>query len=313
MLFRSKEIEAGNLTQTELQARFRVSAEAVEYLTRKMDQEKAAAKKSAEAHEEAARKLQAHADAVKQLQAQMFGGDAIAQSRLYVEVLGGISNLTRMSKDEQAALNTTMGEAIESYKRAGQVAPQAMRDIYMATIQLPPVVSGLDSSFANIGQTVSITADRVVENFGRMKEQAKAYQAETDAMVQAYVDMQYGAQGATGAIKDTTSATGQLVVQMQHLESQARSAFEQLQAGKALVDAYSAAGVATGMQIATGGYTFAQQKKTLLPTMGATGPAPGSTQPWGNQNTLNINVNNADAGKIADKLVGEMRHSGYRF
>jgi hypothetical protein len=39
--------------------------------------------------------------------------------------------------------------------------------------------------------------------------------------------------------------------------------------------------------------------------------AAGAGQPWGN-NTLNVNVNNADAQGIASKLVTEMQHNGYR-
>jgi len=62
--------------------------------------------------------------------------------------------------------------------------------------------------------------------------------------------------------------------------------------------AYNKAGVATGTQIATGGYQFQRQRDVgVMPT----------------GNTLNVNVNSTDANNIATKLVDEMRRNGVRF
>lgn len=121
-------------------------------------------------------------------------------------------------------------------------------------------------------------------------------------------------------MQEATGAGQQLYVQMQQLESQARSTFDRLQAGMQLVEAYQRAGVATGPQTAFGGYNFQRQKETLLPTSGHSTTPDAFGQVWGTgagatstTNTLNVNVNNAEAGDIAARLMTEMRHSGVRF
>jgi hypothetical protein len=191
-----------------------------------------------------------------------------------------------------------------------------MRDLYLATIPLPPVVAGLGSEWASVGETVNITADAVVADTKRMAAEANAYEQETQDLVQAYIDMQYGAGAATGAIRETTGAQQQLTVALQNFGTVAQSAYEKAIAGAQLYQAYAEAGVATGGSIGLSGYQFKQLQQTGVPG-GLAAPlwanaAPASAQPWGNQNTLTVNVNNASADQIASKLVTEMRHSGVR-
>ena len=155
---------------------------------------------------------------------------------------------------------------------------------------------------------------------------AAAYQAETDAMVEAYVEAQYGAgaaataqAGHTAAVQQTTAA----YVQLNTALGQNKTAMEEIASGYELMEAYVNSGVGAvlpGTQLAAQGYNFAQMQRAgrpgvnMAPGLGAPAIATGAwAQPWGNQNTLTVNVNNAQAADIANKLVTEMRHSGVRF
>jgi hypothetical protein len=309
------EVAAGVLTTDELTRKFEVSAGAVGYLKKQLDATTDAIRAKERADEDAAKKAQQHADAIAKLRASMFGTDAIEKATQYQAALGSTENLTRLTRDAQASLNATLGDAIAAYQRAGDVAPQAMRNLYIETIQLPPVVAGLGHEFANVGAKVTITAESVVKDLGRMRAEVAAYERETQAMVDEYVRMQYGAQGATGAIRETTGAQQQLTVALQDFGNVAMSAYEKAISGAQLFQAYAAAGIPTSGSIGLGGYEFKQLQQTGVPG-GLSGmqwstAQPSSAQPWGN--TLTVNVNSTDASNIADKLVTEMRHSGIRF
>lgn len=297
------DLESQNSTLQQLHKHYGISVEALQFLQRELANTAAATKEQAAADKKAADEAQAHADARQRLQDQMFGTDLIAKAQQYLAALGPIENLTRMSDTAQAALNTTLGQAIEAYTRMGTVAPQAMRDTYLATLQLVKVTTGLGAEWANVGEKVTIAAEGVIADSQRMQDATRAYEAETQRLVDEW-------QQVPPPVKATEQAVQQVTVAMQQLQSTATSTFERLQAGMALMNAYRAAGVATGMPIATGGYTFQQQRSGSVPTWASTGPsAPGPA--WGH--TLNVNVNNADAQGIASKLVTELRHSGVRF
>lgn len=276
--------------------------------------ERAAADAAADA---AAKKLiadaQAAAKALQQLRDSMFGTDQIAKANQYVEALGGIENLTRMSDTAQKAMNTTLGLAIDAYTRMGQVAPQTMRDIYTATLPLPPIISGIGAGFPGAVNNIKEAGDQLVADMKRQSEAAQAakasYEAQTQAMTEAWNagkrpwdDITNGAKKSKDAVDQTTASTRQLSVAMVDLGRVNQSAWESMVAGHQLMDAYRAAGVATGTQTALGGYNFQQLRATgVMPTSGAVG------------NTLNVNVNSTDAKDIANSLVTEMRHSGIRF
>lgn len=262
----------------------------------------AATKEKAAADEKAAAAAQAHSDAMQRLQDSLFGYDLIAKAQDYLEALVSIENVTQMSTAAQAQMHATLGEAIDAYARLGVVAPQAMRDIYTATLPLPKITEGLGAEWANVGEKVTVSADSIIADLKRMEDETKAYEAETRRMVDEWNQVKPPVDQATQAIDQQTAAVGRLSVQMVDLGRVNQSVWESLVAGHQLMEAYREAGVATGMQIATGGYTFQQQRAGgVIPTSGAVG------------NTLNVNVNNADAQGIASKLVTEMRHQGVRF
>ena len=253
------------------------------------------------------RETEAAASAQEKLRASMFGTDSITKANEYVAALGGISNLTRMTQEEQTKLNTVLGEAIEAYKRAGEVAPQAMRDLYIETIKLPPVVAGLGTEWANVGTKVETSIDHIITKLTEAQKAAAAYEAETQNQVQAYIEMQYGAEGATRKVDETTAATQRLTVAMADFGRTNRTAWESMQAGEELMQAYRDAGIFVGQQVATGGYQQQQRQRAgrELPTDITGGAA------WGN--TLNVNVNSTEAQDIAGKLVSEMSRQGMRF
>lgn len=296
------EIESGNSTVQEMATHFGVSTRAIEYQTRVIREQAEALKAQEAAQKKAAAEAQAHADAMQRLQDSMFGYDAIAKAQQYLEALVNIENVTQMSTAAQAQMHATLGEAIDAYTRLGVVAPQAMRDIYTATLPLPKITEGLGAAWDNVGEKVNVNADAIIADMQRMTAEAKAYEAETQRMADEWNGMTPPIEAAKQKVDETTGAVGRLSVQMQDLGRVNQSVWESLVAGHQLMEAYREAGVATGQQIATGGYTFAQQRAVgVIPTSGAVG------------NTLNVNVNNADAQGIASKLVTEMRHQGVRF
>jgi len=274
-------------TTKQLETQYGMTAAAIEYYVQKTKTQTAA-------QDEATRKTEAAAAALEKLRGSMFGTDDIASAQQYMAALGTVSNLTKMTADEQGKLNTVLGTAIDAYTRAGEVAPQAMRDLYIETIKLPAVVTGLGTEWGNVGTKVTITADRVIADLKRMAEATAAYEQETPRMVDE-------AQQVQPPIAAARQEVERMTVAMQDLGRTNQSVWESMIAGRELVDAYAKAGVATGSQIATGGYQFQRQREVgIMPTSANVG------------STLNVNVNSTEAGDIATKLVGEMKRSGYR-
>lgn len=167
-------------------------------------------------------------------------------------------------------------------------------------------------------------SDRAAQQGASMDAQTAALD-EAIAYAQAYGVSLADAQKALGQVTDAgtrgmqnvAAATGQATAQMNNLAAAASTAYARAIAGANLMKAYSDAGVAMSGNIGLGGYEFKQLQQTGVPgglaaKMWAQGTAPGAGQVWGNQNTLNVNVNNASANDIATKLVTEMRHSGVK-
>jgi hypothetical protein len=298
------EVEAGNSTVEEMAKHFNVSARAIEYLKKGLTDAAAATREQADADKKAADEAQRHADARQRLQDQMFGVDLIAKAQDYLAALGPIENLTRMSTDAQKSMNAVLGQAIDAYTRMGDVAPAKLREIYTATLPLVPMIEGLGAAFADVGKVAIPALDEVTKSLTDAKDETEKFNAETARMVDEWnKGIRPWDTKVTTDVNETTAAVGRLSVQMQDLGRVNQSVWESLVAGHQLMDAYREAGVATGMQTALGGYTFAQQRAVgVLPTSSAVGG-----------NTLNVNVNNADAQGIASKLVTEMRHQGVRF
>ena len=92
------------------------------------------------AHKKTTADAAALADKLATLRGALFGDNVTKSAQDYVKALGPLSNLTKVSADETKKLNTVMGAAIEVYKLQGKIAPQAMRDTWLATLPLAPLV-----------------------------------------------------------------------------------------------------------------------------------------------------------------------------
>jgi len=261
------------------------------YLATLKDQTAVQAKATAEA--------EAAAAAQQKLKDSMFGGDSITKANEMATALGGVGSVSRMTTEEQAKLNTAVGEAIETYKRWGDTAPAALNEIYLATLQLPKVVTGLGSEFASLGTKFTPSADAIIADTNRMAAETAAYEAETQAMAQAW-------QQVPPPIAAATKETQQLTVAFNQASSAIRmTAAESIKAGEALMQAYQNAGIFVGIQ---GGALSGYQQQRRI---NASHEVTGAGQTWGN--TLNVNVNSTDAKNISAALVDEMRRNGVRF
>jgi hypothetical protein len=278
-------------TVKQLHEQYGISADALTFYIAKTKDQTAA-------QDEATRKAEQAAAAQQKLKDSMFGGDSITKANEMIAALGGVGNVSRMTTEEQAKLNAAVGEAIETYDRWGQTAPAALDAIYTATASIGTVVTGLGSEFASLGTKFTVSADPIIADTKRMKDEAAAYEAQTQEMAQAW-------QQVPPPIEAATKETQQLTVAFNQASSAIRmTAAESIKAGQALEDAYREAGIFVGMQMATAGYQ--QQRR-----MNAGREITGAGQAWGN--TLTVNVNSTDANNIATKLVDEMRRNGVRF
>jgi DNA-binding ferritin-like protein (Dps family) len=301
-----EDLKSQNSTLEQLTAHYKISTEALQYLQREMRATAEATREKEQADKKAAAEAQAHADAMKHLQDSMFGADTIAKANQYVAALGSIENLTKMSATAQASMNATIGEAIEAYKRWGQTAPPILNEVYNKTLALPPIVHGLIGEWANVGTAVTVNADSIIADLKRMEAQTKAYEDETQRMADEWNKVKPPIDAAKKGVDDTTGAVGQLSIAMADLGRVAMTAWESMKAGEALMDAYSNAGIFVGQQMTTGGYQQSQRAQMSRETTAA-----GAGQAWGN--TLTVNVNSTEAGKIAESLTREMRQQGVRF
>lgn len=72
-------------------------------------------------------------DEVKKLQDRLSGREIIRDANNYVQAIGGIRNVTRLTANEQRALNTTLTEALAKYKALGVQAPKDLVNLFNAT------------------------------------------------------------------------------------------------------------------------------------------------------------------------------------
>jgi hypothetical protein len=107
--------------------------------------------------DEAAEKAKRHSDAIAELRNQLNGNGAIRAAQDMTAALRGTIPVQQMTEEAQKRINQTMFEAIEVYRLQGKIAPQAMRDLYIATIQLPPVVAGLAAEIGHVGTEAKVT------------------------------------------------------------------------------------------------------------------------------------------------------------
>lgn len=108
----------------------------------------------AAAHRKAAEQAAAHAKAIQSIRDSLSGEGAIKAAKDMLEALRGTIPVQQMTKDKQEEINKTMDQAIEVFRAQGKVAPQAMRDLWMATQPAIDVVNDLGESFDRVGASM---------------------------------------------------------------------------------------------------------------------------------------------------------------
>lgn len=302
-----KEIEAGNSTVAEMARQFEISERAVDLFTRRLGEDKAAQKEAAAATAE-------HTKALEALRDRMFGTGAIKAATDYVAALGPISNLSRLSADETQRLNTALDAAAEAYKLNGQVAPEVMRELYRATLPLPPVVEGLGTALAGLGAKIDINKTAYAGFIAETTKAAAAFEAAQDAQVAANDAAIRGAGAAAAETKKVTAANEELAASYALV---ARSAAEwsqraataeydaqrNLQSGLALANQMALLQTQQAASYRQQAGQAAYRENVLTPGGGWGGPGGG----W----TVNVQaVNNLNGDQIAQALVDGMRRRG---
>ncbi len=131
----------------------RLSADEVKGIEAELDAER-------KAHNAAA---DAAAQHMRQLRDGLFGRNTIRRAQELVTALGPLSNLAQVSAEKQRELNSAMAAAADVYRQHGQVAPQVIRDLYMATLPTIPVVEGLAGAFEHLGEKVKLSVLEIVK------------------------------------------------------------------------------------------------------------------------------------------------------
>lgn len=123
---------------------------------------------AAEADKKAADAAEAHRKAIAGIRTELFGQGAITAARNYAEAIGTITNLTKLSTEQQEDVHTVVTKAIEAYHRLGQSAPQDIGRLYAATLNLTKLLVPLPSNLAGIGQAIESSVVPPVITLGKV-------------------------------------------------------------------------------------------------------------------------------------------------
>jgi hypothetical protein len=119
--------------------------------------------KERKALDEASKAADQHAQKIKDLNDAIFGRTAIAAANDYVQALGKIDNITKVSPENQKKINATVLEAIEAYDRLGKTAPAALNEIYVRTASLPEATRGITNVIKDLGYEAEIALPKLYD------------------------------------------------------------------------------------------------------------------------------------------------------
>lgn len=119
--------------------------------------------KERKALDETAKAADQHAQKIKELNDAIFGRTAIAAANDYVQALGPINNLSKVSAENQKKINATVLEAIEAYDRLGKTAPAALNQIYVLTASLPEATRGITNVIKDLGYEAEVALPKLYD------------------------------------------------------------------------------------------------------------------------------------------------------
>jgi TP901 family phage tail tape measure protein len=101
-----------------------------------VDQASTAMRTGAAATKELTEEQLKHEEAIKSLRASLFGADDIQRANDYLEALGGVQNVSKLTTEAKQELHAAVLRALDAYKALGQQAPAALQAVYAATLPL---------------------------------------------------------------------------------------------------------------------------------------------------------------------------------
>lgn len=108
-----------------------------------------AAKKATDAQEK-------FADSLRGIGDELSGGGVIDKATLYMQALAKTVDVTQMTAEKQKMLHGVLDDALAVYAALGEVAPQAMRDTWLATAPLVPLTSDYARTLKGVTQQLEL-------------------------------------------------------------------------------------------------------------------------------------------------------------
>lgn len=157
----------------------------IEAIWKAQDEQREAIDKTVEANKKAAKAQESYNDALRSLVDNLSGGGAIDKSTQYLQALDKTIPVQQMTRDKQDSINKVMGDALEAYRAMGVDAPQAIRDVYVATMKAVPVIEDLSKALAMLPQNVqgiTLSTQQTVTALGTLPGKAATAISQTKSI-----------------------------------------------------------------------------------------------------------------------------------
>ena len=194
----------------------------------------------------------------------LFGRDVIAKAQTYVQAIGGIANVSKLSKEQQAEVHRAVSAALDAYARLGQVAPASLRAIEAATRPPLQATRQFTSAFEPLKAGVQDAGDELHTLYSEtLEETGKATKATEDWARAHNATLQPAVKATKKDLEDAAEASkglgAQLMEALMDIPNILARAFE---GGGDLWGAAKSLGTRIGSILGTG----------LMNALGATGP-----------------------------------------
>lgn len=261
---------------------------------------------------EAQKAAEAEAKRLAALTAEIYGGTAIKAAEDYVLAVGNVSQVTRATADQQERINVAMSAALEVYKATGEVAPETMTKLYMATLKVPPVITSIGTAIDGLGTKIDVDFGKVLTDLKQRSDEAAAAQK---AMWDEQWKANDAAAQAAGAAADNTkkvTAANQELAQSYTLVARSAAEWRAIAAsaeydaqrnfmeGSALAGQYAQFQQAAAASARTKAGQAAARENYMASQTGGT---------W----NVTVNTLQPNGDQLARAMLESMRHQGVRF